>query len=234
MSLFLTLVVWLLGVIYVFYKISKLKIMKNILVAGANGSTGKKIVRLLKASQYFNPIAMVRKEAQVEHFKKENVDTVLADLTKDLTHVMKNVDKVIFAAGSGGKNVLEVDQEGAKRLMVVSKIAKVNKFVMLSSMGADNPEATEDLHDYMKAKQNADEFLRNSGLPYIIVRPGALNNSEGKGKIELKEKLNKKGEISKADVAETLIYALHDDAPKNSTFEIIEGDTFIGKAMGEL
>ncbi len=75
--------------------------LKKEVVAGANGTTGKKIVRLLKASQYFNPIAMVRKEAQVEHFKKENVDTVLADLTKDLSHVMKNVDKVIFAAGSG-------------------------------------------------------------------------------------------------------------------------------------
>lgn len=36
--------------------------MENILVAGANGTTGKKIVNLLKSSQYFNPIAMVRKQ----------------------------------------------------------------------------------------------------------------------------------------------------------------------------
>ena len=208
--------------------------MENILVAGANGTTGKQIVNLLKSSQYFNPIAMVRKEEQLDQFKSENVDTVLADLTEDLTHTVKGVDKVIFAAGSGGENVVEVDQEGAKRLIAVSKMADVKRFVMLSSMGADNPEKVEGMEDYMKAKQNADNHLRESGLNYAIVRPGTLNNSEGKGKIELKEKLNKEGEISRADVVQTLVRALHDDAPSNSTFEILQGETLIGEAMSKL
>ncbi|WP_178988773.1 SDR family oxidoreductase [Winogradskyella schleiferi] len=205
--------------------------MENILVAGANGTTGKQIVKLLKASQYFNPIAMVRKREQMDQFSNQKIDTVCADLTEDLTHAIEGIDKVIFAAGSGGKNVVEVDQEGAKRLIAVSKMANVKKFVMLSSMGADNPEAVEDLQDYLEAKQNADEHLKNSGLNYTIVRPGTLNNSEGKGKIELKAKFNKQGEISRADVAQTLVRALHDDAPKNSTFEILEGDTLIGEAL---
>lgn len=205
--------------------------MENILVAGANGTTGKQIVNLLKSSQYFNPIAMVRKEEQVKQFKDEGVETVLADLTQDLTHTVKGVDKVIFAAGSGGKNVIEVDQEGAKQLVSVSKKANINKFVMLSSMGADNPEASNDLKDYLYAKQHADDYLKNSGLKYAIIRPGALNDSEAKGKIELKEKLNKQGEISRADVAQTLVRALHDDAPLNRTFEIIEGDISIGDAL---
>lgn len=208
--------------------------MENILVAGANGTTGKQIVNLLKASQYFNPIAMVRKEAQLNQFKADGVETVLADLTKDLTHAVKGVDKVLFTAGSGGKNVVKVDQEGAKRLMAVSKMAKVKKFVMLSTMGADNPQAVEGMEDYMKAKQNADEYLRSSDLNYTIIRPGTLNNSQGIGKIELSEKLNKQGEISRADVAQTLVRALHDDAPNNSTFEIIQGNALIGEAMNEL
>ncbi len=210
------------------------KIMENILVAGANGTTGKKIVNLLKASQYFNPIAMVRKEDQLEQFKVQGVSTVLADITEDLTHAVKDVDKVLFAAGSGGKNVVEVDQEGAKRLMAVSKMADVKKFVMLSTMGADNPDAVDGMEDYMKAKQNADEHLRASELNYTIVRPGTLNNTEGNGKIELSEKLNKQGEISRADVAQTLVKALHDDAPNNKTFEIIQGETVIGEAMNSL
>lgn len=205
--------------------------MENILVAGANGTTGKKVVNLLKSSQYFNPIAMVRKQEQVEQFKSENVETVLADLTEDLTEAINGIDKVIFAAGSNGKNVVEVDQEGAKRLMAVAKMAKVKKFVMLSSMGADNPDAIEGMEDYMRAKQNADEHLRNSGLTYTIVRPGTLNNNPEQGSIEIAEKLNKQGEISRADVAQILVRALHDDAPKNMTFEILEGDTLIGKAL---
>ena len=54
--------------------------MENILVAGANGTTGKKIVTLLESSQYFNPVAMVRKKEQQEQFEKRNIKTVLADL----------------------------------------------------------------------------------------------------------------------------------------------------------
>jgi len=209
--------------------------MENVLVAGANGTTGKQVVNLLKSSQYFNPVAMVRKEEQLEQFKKDNVDTILGDLTKDLAHVVNDTDKIVFAAGSGGKNVVEVDQEGAKRLMDVSKMAKVNRFVMLSSMGANNPEKHDELKDYMQAKQNADDHLRQSDLTYTIVRPGTLNNTEGKGKIEIAEDaLNKTGEISRADVAQTLVRALHDDAPKNKTFEILEGETLIGEAFNSI
>ena len=166
---------------------------KKVLVAGANGNTGRIIINLLKESKNYLPIAMVRKQEQKDHFKKENVSTVLADLEEDLSHAVKNADKVIFAAGSKGKNVVGVDQEGAKRLIDAAKNAKVKKFVMLSSMGADNPTISDELEDYLRAKGNADDYLRDSGLDYTIVRPGALTDEEGTGKIQLEEKLEKQG-----------------------------------------
>jgi uncharacterized protein YbjT (DUF2867 family) len=205
--------------------------MENILVAGANGTTGKKVVNLLKASQYFNPVAMVRKEEQLAQFKNEGIDTVLGDLEEDLTHTVKNIDKVIFAAGSGGKKVVAVDQEGAKSLMDVAKKANVKRFVMLSSMGADNPNAAEDLKEYLKAKHNADEYLKQSDLNYMIVRPGTLTNEKGTGKISLKKHFEEHGTITRDDVAQTLVHSLHEDAGTNETFEILEGDTLIGKAL---
>ncbi|WP_419214280.1 SDR family oxidoreductase [Maribacter sp. X9] len=205
--------------------------MENILVAGANGTTGKKVVNLLKASQYFNPVAMVRKEEQLAQFKNEGIDTVLGDLEEDLTHVVKNVDKVIFAAGSGGKKVVAVDQEGAKNLIEASKKANVKRFVMLSSMGADNPEAAQDLKEYLKAKHNADEYLKQSDLNYMIVRPGSLTNEKGTGKISLKRHFEEHGSITRDDVAQTLVHALHENAGSNETFEILEGSTLIGKAL---
>ncbi|WP_026777721.1 SDR family oxidoreductase [Polaribacter sp. Hel_I_88] len=205
--------------------------MENILVAGANGTTGKKIITLLESSQYFTPIAMVRKKEQQEQFEKRNIKTVLADLEEDVSQTTKNIDKVIFAAGSGGKKVKEVDENGAKKLIEASKNAKVKKFVMLSSMGADKPEEAEDLQEYLQAKHNADMYLRDSKLPFSIVRPGSLTDNQGKGKIELSEKLHKRGEISRDDVAQTLVRVLHDSAFVNETFEIIKGDTLIGKAI---
>ncbi len=207
--------------------------MENVLVAGANGTTGKQIVKLLTASQYFKPVAMVRKKEEMAQFENDGIETVLADLEKDVSHAVKNIDKVIFAAGSGGKNVIGVDQEGAKRLIDSSKNANIKKFVMLSSMGADAPEKADDLQDYLKAKHNADEYLKSSGLNYAIVRPGSLNNDNATNHIKLKEKLSERGEISRADVAQTLVRVLNDDTANKVSFEILKGDTLIGKALEE-
>ncbi|OBX25030.1 uncharacterized protein YbjT (DUF2867 family) [Gelidibacter algens] len=205
--------------------------MENVLVAGANGTTGKQIVKLLTESQYFKPVAMVRKKEEMTQFENDGIEAVLADLENDVSHAVKNIDKVVFAAGSGGKNVIGVDQDGAKRLIDASKNANVKKFVMLSSMGADAPEKAEELQDYLKAKHNADEYLKSSGLNYAIVRPGSLNNDNATNHIKLKEKLSERGEISRADVAQTLVHVLNDDTANKVSFEILKGDTLIGKAL---
>ena len=204
---------------------------KNVLVAGANGTTGRIIIDLLKKSETYQPIAMVRKQDQKDHFEKQGVSVVLADLEEDLSQAVKNADKVIFAAGSKGKDIIDVDQEGAKRLIDAAQEAGLEKFVMLSSMGADNPVVGKDLEDYLRAKQNADNHLKASALNYSIVRPGALTDDDGTGKIELKEKLEKLGSISRADVAKTLVEVLDNKLKKNKVFEILAGDTHIEKAV---
>lgn len=204
---------------------------QKVLVAGANGTTGRIVIDILEKSNNYQPIAMLRKKDQKDRFEKKNVLTVLADLEKDLTQALKNVDKVIFAAGSKGKNVVGVDQEGAKRLIYTAKGAGVKKFVMLSAMGADDPSRNEDLKAYLEAKKNADDYLSASGLDYSIVRPGHLTNVEGTGKIQLKEKLEMPGKIARADVAKILVEVLEDGVMHNQYFEIIAGETPIEKAI---
>ena len=102
---------------------------------------------------------------------------------------------------------------------------------MLSSMGADQPEEADQLKDYLKAKHNAVVYLKDSGLNYAIVRPGSLNNNKLSNKIELSEKLNKRGEISRSDVAQVLARVANDDVANNETFEIIDGSTLIADAF---
>jgi uncharacterized protein YbjT (DUF2867 family) len=204
---------------------------QNILIAGANGDTGKIITKILKESEDYTPIAMVRNQEQKDYFEQKNVSAVVADLETDLSHAVKNIDKVIFAAGSKGKDVIKVDQEGAKRLIDAAKIAEVRKFVMLSSMGADNPSGHDQLEDYLRAKQNADDYLKASDLHYSIVRPGSLTDTEGVGRIQLKEKIGNPGNITRADVAETLVEVLEDDIMQNQVFEILAGEVPIKEAL---
>jgi len=172
---------------------------------------------------------MIRKEDQKSQFESNGIETVMGDLANDVSNTTKGIHKVIFAAGSGGKDVHNIDQEGAKRLIDASKQERVNKFVMLSAMGVDNPQG--DLKEYLQAKQNADQYLDISGLTFSIVRPGALNNNEGLGKIKLGHKLNEQGEIPRWDVARTLVKSLETDVVKNQSFEILTGETNIEEAV---
>ncbi|CDF79271.1 NAD-dependent epimerase/dehydratase [Formosa agariphila KMM 3901] len=205
--------------------------MENVLVVGATGTTGHKVVNHLKTSQDFEPIAMVRTAEQEQNFKAQNIRTVHGDLEQDVSHTVVEATHVIFAAGSGGKKVEAVDQDGAIKMIKASETGNIKKFIMLSSMGADNPKQSEKLQDYLQAKHNADVFLKDSKLNYTIVRPGTLNNNAGQGRIQLAKSLSKQGEISRDDVAQTLIQALRDHTTNTTTFEILEGETPIEEAL---
>lgn len=212
--------------------------MERVLVVGATGQTGKRIIEILNSSATFEPYAMIRNEDQRQMFEDMDVETVMGDLEKDVDQTTQGMDKVIFAAGSGGKTgedkTIAIDQNGAIKMIDASKKAKVKKFVMLSSMGADKPESNKDLKVYLEAKQTADEYLKTSGLSYTIVRPGALNDDLGLAKVKLAEKLDENGEISRDDVAFLLVMSLADPLVKNKTFEALEGKESIKNAIIDL
>lgn len=211
--------------------------MEKILIVGASGNTGKRVIEILNNSQSFEPVAMIRKEEQKEIFDDMDVKWVLADLEEKVDHALKGIDKVIFAAGSGGKTgddkTIAIDQDGAIKMIDAAKKASVKKFVMLSTMGADEPSKHKKLEVYMEAKKKADEHLRESGLEYTILRPGALNDDMGLAKVKLAEKLNEEGEISRDDVAFLLVISLADPLVKNKTIEAIEGRASIKSAIIE-
>lgn len=211
--------------------------MEKILIVGATGSTGKRVIEILNNSQSFEPVAMIRKEEQKEIFEDMEVKWVLANLEDNVDHALKGIDKVIFTAGSGGETgedkTIAVDQEGAIKVIDASKKAKVKKFVMLSAMGADDPSQHEKLKVYLEAKHKADEHLKDSGIPYTILRPGALTDDLGLAKVKLAEKLNETGEISRDDVAFLLVMSLADPLVKNKVIEALEGKESIKTAIIE-
>lgn len=208
--------------------------MENVLVVGANGTTGKKVVHQLAESDNYSPVAMVRKEEQVGQFKDKGIKTVLADLEKDVSHTGNNIDKIVFAAGSKGKNLKAVDLEGAKKMVEVGRKADIKKFVMLSTMGADQPDSVPSLKDYLIAKQKADDFLKASLLPYSIVRPGALTDEAGTGKIRAQKSLGEQGSIARDDVAKALVASLNNDVARDTTYEILSGSDHIETALNSI
>lgn len=212
--------------------------MERILIAGATGHTGKRVIEILSNTQNFKPVAMIRDEEQKQIFDDMEVESVLADLEGDVDHAFKGIDRVIFAAGSGSKTgpekTISVDQEGAKKMIDAAKKHKVKKFIMLSAMGTEDPSQKPKLEHYLKAKKEADDYLIDSAIPYTIVRPGVLTEDLGLAKVKVAPKLNERGEISRDDVAFLLVMCLADPLAKNMAFEALEGEQPIKAALVEL
>lgn len=186
----------------------------NILIAGATGNTGLRLVDQLK-SRGHAPIALVRESSDTGSLP-DDVTLREGDLTDLQSGVCDGCDAVIFAAGSGGSTGPEmtdkVDRDGAKRLVDLAVQADVSRFVMLSSAGADNPDQGSDLAHYLQAKHEADEHLKASGLSYAIVRPVSLTDDDGKRDMLFGDDVDPKGKAARGDVAAVLADAVEDDA----------------------
>ena len=181
----------------------------NILVAGATGETGVHLVQeLIDLGQ--NPTALVRDSSDTSALP-EGVDLRKGDLTDLQDGICDGMDAVIFAAGSGGSTGPEmtdkVDRDGAKRLIDLAGDAGVKRFVMLSSVGADQSDPTGEMAHYLKAKHEADEHLKASGMTYFILRPMALNNDGRSVRVILGDEVDISAQASRADVAHVLAEA---------------------------
>ena len=175
----------------------------NILIAGATGKTGLHLVHELLDKGH-KPTALVREGSDTSKLP-DGVSLRAGDLTDLPSDVCEGMDAVIFAAGSGGSTGPEmtdkVDRDGAKRLVDIGKDAGVSRFVMLSSVGADQENPEGKLAHYLKAKHEADEHLKASGLKYAILRPVALTNEGRSASVILGQDVDKSAKASRTDVA---------------------------------
>src|SRR5215218_2776720 len=189
----------------------------KVLVAGAHGKTARRLVRML-AEDGHQVRGVVRKEEQMPDVEADGAGPMLVDLEKEgvegaVGRAVEGCDAVIFAAGagpgSGAARKEKMDYGGAVKLIMAAEEHDARRYLMLSSMGAGDPEGgSEAMRPYLLAKARADERLQESGLDYTIIRPGSLTEGEGAGRIEAAEHLGRRGEISRDDVARTFAEAL--------------------------
>lgn len=182
---------------------------KKILIAGATGKTGQILTKTLQ-DQGENVIALVRESSDTSALP-EGTSLRQGDLTDLPSDVCEGVDTVIFAAGSGGSTGPEmtdkVDRDGAISLVDHARKAGVERFVMLSTVGADQSDPSGEIAHYLKAKHEADEHLKASGLPYAILRPVALTDEGRSADVILGDDVDKSAKASRADVASVLAQA---------------------------
>lgn len=213
----------------------------KVLVIGAHGNIGQKVIQLLVDSGH-QVVAGVRKQTQFDDFndKVQPIQFDLEALPNQLASLMVGIDAIIFTAGSGGKTgadkTMLVDLDGAVKSMQAAEIAGVKRFIIVSALYTDDRSKWQgDMRPYYAAKYYADQWLINqTNLDYTIIRPGRLTDDDATGNILLTVDKDVAGAISRQDVAQTVVDSLDAPQTKQKIFNIINGDTKINSAISEL
>ena len=218
-------------------------------VIGANGGIGRRLLPRLNESGH-EPLGIVRSEDQFDAVRERGGEPRLGDLEGEFASALDGVDAVVFTAGAGGstgwdKTIL-VDLWGAKRAVDACEARGVDRFVMISSRGAGDPESRQGpIKPYIVAKHVADRTLQRSSLDETILRPDRreevvsglrptrLTDEDGTGRVAayFGEDPETGESIPRADVAQVIVECLDNDATIGHAITLYGGETPISKAL---
>ena len=211
------------------------------LVAGATGQTGKRIVkRLLEEGIEVRALVRDRSKAAVE-FPGE-VEIVMGDVLEpaSLDAALAGCEVLLSATGAAPSfdptGPYKVDYEGNKNLVDAAKRAGVKQFVMVSSLCVSRLLHPLNLFwGILYWKQQAEDYLKGSGVPYTIVRPGGLRNEDDDRAIVMSSADTLfEGSIPREKVAEVCVAALKEGAARNKVVEVVASEDAAGVPLGTL
>ena len=216
--------------------------MMRVVIAGGHGKIALILERLL-SERGDSAAGLIRNPAQVDDLEKAGAEALVVDLegssVEQVATHLDGADAVVFAAGagpgSGAARKETVDRDAAILLADAAEAAGVNRYLMISAMGAD--DQTQDggadpvFAAYLRAKAAADKAIRaHTALAATIVRPGLLTDDPGAGRVTIEDSTGR-GSIPREDVAAVLVALLDTPATGGQTFEVISGDTPIADAV---
>lgn len=211
----------------------------RVAIAGGHGQIALRLTRLLK-ERGDEIVSLIRNPDHAGDVREHGGEPVVCDLEDagdaEVSEAVAGSDAVVFAAGagpgSGPERKSTMDHGGAVKLIEAAKANGIERYVMISSMGADPEHPGDDTFAvYLRAKGEADADLRASGLAYTIVRPGMLTDDPGTGRVGV---TNERGEIPRDDVAAVLAAVLHEPGTAGKAFGLVAGDADVEEAVAEL
>jgi nucleoside-diphosphate-sugar epimerase len=209
----------------------------RIVIAGAHGQIGLRLVRLL-AARGDEVLGLIRNPAHAQDVSAAGGTPVVCDLESasadEVTQAVGAVRVAVFAAGagpgSGAERKLTVDRDGAIKLLAATEAASA-RFIVVSSVGAESPPSGNDVFEvYLRAKAEADAAVMASDRAWVIVRPGPLTDDPGTGRVRI-ETDPFRDAVTRDDVAAVLAAIVADAAVDHTILYLANGDTAIEQAL---
>jgi nucleoside-diphosphate-sugar epimerase len=203
----------------------------RIVIAGGHGKIALLLSRQL-ADAGHEPIGLIRNRDHAVDLVAAGARGVVLDLEQstieDVAAVLEGADAVVFAAGAGPNSTAErkltVDRDGAILLADAALAAGVQRYVLVSAIATDDfaPDSSDVFQVYLRAKSEADAYVRGTSLDWTIVRPGGLTDEPGRGSVAIGERVDR-GSIPRADVASVIAVLLESGSAVREQFEVVSG-----------
>jgi uncharacterized protein YbjT (DUF2867 family) len=148
-----------------------------ILVTGATGFVGSRLLKRLAASPGTEPLRGSARSVGKQDLPAA-VEGVPADVTKpeNLPAALKGVTTLVHAAAITANlkepfpgAYREINETGTYNLMKAAKEAGVSRVVLMSGLSAPAKEGS-----YMATRLGMEKAVRDSGIPYVILQPSVL------------------------------------------------------------
>lgn len=211
------------------------------LVAGSTGQTGRRIVAQLLAGGV-EVRALVRDRSKAIAELPTGVEIVVGDVLKPETIGAALVGCQVLLSATGAAPSFDptgpyrVDYEGTKNLVDAAKQAGVEQMVMVSSLCVSRLFHPLNLFwGVLYWKQMAEDYLKDSGVPYTIVRPGGLKNEDNDQAIVMSAADTLfEGSIPRHKVAQVCVEALSEPTAKNKVVEIVTSESAVSQPLATL
>ena len=203
----------------------------EVAIAGAHGQIGRRLTRRL-VERGHRVQGLIRNPDHADDVRADGGEPVVCDLetaaVDEIAAAIDGANAVVFAAGagpgSGAERKWTMDRDGAVKLLEAARAGEIERYLMVSSIGAENPPAGDDVFSvYLRAKAEADQALMASDRSWTIVRPGHLTRDAGDKRARVDDQ-PLRGDISRDDVAELLAVLLSESRAVGRTLYVVEGE----------
>jgi uncharacterized protein YbjT (DUF2867 family) len=215
--------------------------MSKVFVVGAAGKVGRRLCRQLSAKGH-RVAALHRRPEQGDELTRLGATPVVGSLldldAADLAKLMSGSDAVVFTAGAGGAGIEltnAIDGRGLELATEAAAIAGVQRFILVSVFpdALRGKETSVGFENYIAVKKRADVHLVETGLDWVIVRPGTLHDDPGTGRVRAGVAIPY-DEVPRDDVAATIVELVGRSAVNRIIIELTAGDVPVTEAIRRL